>query len=206
MKNNKIISGILTLTTLTLLAACSPQDSETNKSVDGGTESSMLNSENSNSQTEKSSESMEGMQHDDLGEIPEGLQEADNSKYKIGDQVILLTDHMPGMEGATATIVKAFDTTAYEVTFQPTNGGKLEKNHKWVIKEEIKEAKNQKEALKPGTEVTLEAKHMEGMDGAKATIDSSEDTTVYMIDYEPTNGGKTVKNHKWFTEEELSEK
>ena len=85
-----------------------------------------------------------------------------------------------------------------------TNGGEIEENHKWVIQEEITEAKDQTEVLEPGTEVTLEAKHMEGMEGATATIDSAEDTTVYMIDYEPTDGGETVRNHKWFVGEEFS--
>lgn len=76
-------------------------------------------------------------------------------------------------------------------------------NHKWVIQEEIKDAGNKQ--LKPGSEVTLEADHMKGMKGAKATIDSAEKTTVYMVDYTPT-GGKKVKNHKWVTEDELSAK
>ncbi|SMH26443.1 Protein of unknown function [Carnobacterium iners] len=204
MKNNKVIQGVLTLTILTVLTACSSQDNENEEAVDGGTQSSMPTMESSNSQTESKTESMEGMQHDDLSEIPVGLQEAENSEYEIGDQVTLLTDHMPGMKGATATIVGAFDTTAYELTFQPTNGDELVENHKWVIQEEIAGTKDQEKPLEPGTEIIVEAKHMAGMEGASATIDSFEDTTVYMIDYEPTSGGETVTNHKWFTEDELS--
>uniref|UniRef100_A0A914YHU4 DUF1541 domain-containing protein n=1 Tax=Panagrolaimus superbus TaxID=310955 RepID=A0A914YHU4_9BILA len=57
-----------------------------------------------------------------------------------------------------------------------------------------------------GTEVVLNADHMPGMKGAKAIIDSAEQTTVYMVDYTPTTGGDPVKNHKWVTEEELSAK
>lgn len=45
---------------------------------------------------------------------------------------------------------------------------------------------------------------MKGMDGATAVIDSAENTTVYMIDYTPTDGGTKVSNHKWVTESELS--
>lgn len=56
----------------------------------------------------------------------------------------------------------------------------------------------------PGAEVVLEADHMKGMDGATATIDSAEKTTVYMIDYVPTTGGEKMTNHKWVTENELS--
>ncbi|SEK56515.1 Protein of unknown function [Carnobacterium iners] len=204
MKNNKVIQGVLTLTILTVLTACSSQDNENKEAVDGGTQSSMPTMESSNSQTESKTESMEGMQHDDLSEIPVGLQEAENSEYEIGDQVTLLTDHMPGMKGATATIVGAFDTTAYEITFQPTNSDELVENHKWVVQEELAGTKDQEKPLEPGTEIIVEAKHMAGMEGASATIDSFEDTTVYMIDYEPTSGGETVTNHKWFTEDELS--
>ena len=206
MKNNKIIQGVVTLASLTILAACSPQNNENEESKDTSVQSSLLSDESSShSQKGNESESMEGMEHDDLGEIPVGLQESENPEYKVGEEVTLLTDHMPGMKGATATIVGAFDTTAYEVTFQPTTGDEIEENHKWVIKEEITEAKNQEKTLEKGTEITLEAEHMMGMKGAKARVDSSEDTTVYMIDYEPTNGEKTVKNHKWFTEAELSQ-
>ena len=46
---------------------------------------------------------------------------------------------------------------------------------------------------------------MEGMDGAKGTIESSEKTTVYMVDYTPTTGGEEVKNHKWVTESETAD-
>ena len=76
------------------------------------------------------------------------------------------------------------------------------KNHKWVIHEEIKEYN--KEPYKVGAEVVLDADHMTGMKGATATIDSAEQTTVYMVDYTPTTGGDPVKNHKWVTENELS--
>lgn len=209
MKKNKIIGGVITLTSLALIAACSPQDSGNQDSVDTSVQSSTSVAESSSdSQMMNGSESMEdmeGMQHENSGELPEGLKEAENPEYEVGEQANLLTDHMPGMKGATATIVGAFDTTAYEVTFQPTDGGELVENHKWVIQEEIAEAKNQEEPLEQGAEVTLEAKHMAGMEGATATIDSSKTTTVYMIDYEPTDSGETVKNHKWFTEDELSQ-
>lgn len=53
--------------------------------------------------------------------------------------------------------------------------------------------------------MTLEARHMEGMEGATATIDDAVTSTVYMIDYQPTDGGEVVRNHKWLTEEELGQ-
>lgn len=112
---------------------------------------------------------------------------------------------MDGMKGAEATIVGAYETNAYAITYTPTNGGEKVENHKWVVQEEIDEAKGD-EALDPGTEVTITADHMEGMEGATGIINSVENTTVYMIDYTPTDGGDKVINHKWVTEEELSDK
>lgn len=209
MNKKKIISGVITLSSLALLAACTPQDSGNQESVDTSEQSSTPTVENSSeSDMMNESESMDdmgGMMHDDSGEIPEGLQEAENPTYPVGDTVTIQADHMAGMEGATGTIVGAFDTVAYEVTYEPTNGDSIVENHKWVLKEEIPEARNQEEPLSEGTEVTLEASHMEGMEGATATIDSAEETTVYMLDYQPTDGGEMVKNHKWVTEDELSQ-
>ncbi|AGY82983.1 YdhK family protein [Carnobacterium inhibens] len=209
MNKKKIIGGVITLSSLALLAACSPQDSGNQESVDTSEQSSTPTVENSSeSDMMNESESMDdmgGMMHDDSGEIPEGLQEAENPTYPVGDTVTIQTDHMAGMEGATGTIVGAFDTVAYEVTYEPTNGDSIVENHKWVLKEEIPEARNQEEPLNEGTEVILEASHMEGMEGVTATIDSAEETTVYMLDYQPTDGGEMVKNHKWVTEDELSQ-
>ncbi|MEK5382499.1 YdhK family protein [Niallia sp. FSL W8-0635] len=142
-------------------------------------------------------------EHQESGstDIPDGLEPAEDPTYKEGSQVILKADHMEGMDGADATVLNAFDTIAYQVTYTPTTGGDPVKHHKWVIQDEIKDAGS--EMLEKGTEVTLEADHMEGMKGAKATIESAENTTVYMVDYQPTTGGEMVTNHKWVTEEEV---
>ena len=144
------------------------------------------------------------MSHSSSGEVPENLKVAENPTYKVGSEAVIKTNHMAGMDGATATIMGAYETTAYAVSYTPVTGGERVENHKWVIQEEIKDAGDK--TLEPGTEVTIEADHMKGMKGAKAVIDSSEKTTVYMIDYTPTTGGEEVKNHKWVTEDELSAK
>ena len=57
------------------------------------------------------------MHHSDSGELPAGLKPALNPAFKIGSRATITTGHMAGMEGAQATIVGAFDTTAYAVTF-----------------------------------------------------------------------------------------
>lgn len=139
--------------------------------------------------------------HDQSGQLPEGIQPAENPTYAIGDQVILRDGHMSGMEGAEATIVGAFDTIAYEVTYNPINGADPVENHRWVVQEEIQDSGE--EALEVGTEVILEAHHMMGMYSATAIIEAVEETTVYMVDYQPTDSETIIRNHKWFTEAEL---
>ena len=195
MKQNKKWIGTILLSSALLLGACGSD--EINEST--GTDTNQTTTE------ETSSESGDhgGMVHDESGEIPAGLEEAENPMYEVGESIILQHGHMPGMEGAEATIVGAFDTTAYEVSFDPTNGGEREENHRWVIHEEI--AESTESAVEPGEEVTLEARHMEGMEGATATIDDAVTSTVYMVDYQPTDGGEVVRNHKWLTEEELGQ-
>ena len=145
------------------------------------------------------------MEHSNSGDVPEEVKESENPAFPVGSTAILKEGHMEGMKGAEATIVSAYDTIAYSVSYTPTNGGEKVEDHKWVIQEEIEEA-NGEAALEPGTEITITADHMEGMHGATAVIDSSEKTTVYMIDYAPTDGSDKVTNHKWVTEEELSKK
>lgn len=141
-----------------------------------------------------------GMDHPmDGGPAPAGIEKAASPKYPVGTKVTLTADHMEGMDGAKATIVGAFDTYTYAVNFTPTTGGDPVKDHKWVVQEEIKDAGDQR--LADGTEVTLEAEHMKGMKGAKATIASSTDETVYMVDYEAD--GMTMTNHKWVVESEI---
>src|SRR5699024_12814893 len=100
-------------------------------------------------------------------------------------QAINENDHMAGMKVAAATIDGAYDTTDYTVSYTPTDGGEPVEDHKWVIHEEIE---NPDEApLEPGTEVTMNASHMEGMDGATAEIDGANETVVDMISYTTTD-------------------
>ena len=141
-----------------------------------------------------------GMEHPmDGGPAPEGIETAASPTYPVGTEVTLTADHMEGMDGANATIAGAYDTYTYAVDFTPSAGGEPVKDHKWVVQQEIKDAGD--ERLADGTEVTLEAEHMEGMKGAKATIASSTDETVYMVDYE--SDGMTMTNHKWVVESEI---
>ncbi|MBH5317096.1 YdhK family protein [Paenibacillus sp. GSMTC-2017] len=156
---------------------------------------------------EKVEENMGGMDHgshSSSGEVPETLEAANNPLYPVGSQALMTSDHMAGMNGAEATIVGAYATTVYAVSYTPASGGERVTNHKWVIHEEIKNRSN--DPYKPGAEVVLEADHMNGMKDAIAIIDTAEQTTVYMVDYVPTTGGEKVTNHKWVTESELKAK
>ncbi|MGB2991461.1 MAG: YdhK family protein [Paenisporosarcina sp.] len=182
---------LLIVPTLVLaLSACSDSEKDDmnheNMDMDSGAEESM------------------DMNHSGSGEVPEGLKVEEKPTFEVGSQAIIEADHMEGMKGAEATIVLAFDTTAYAVSYTPTTGGEKVTNHKWVVHEEIEEAGDK--PFEGGAEVTLMADHMKGMDGATAEIDSAEQTTVYMINYTSTTSGEEVTNHKWVTESELSAK
>ncbi|WP_132994238.1 YdhK family protein [Gordonia zhaorongruii] len=135
----------------------------------------------------------------DGGPAPEGIETAAAPTYPVGTKVKLTADHMEGMNGATATIAGAYRTYTYAVNYTPTTGGDPVENHKWVVQEELKDAGGQR--LSDGTEVTLLAEHMKGMKGATATIASSTDETVYMVDYEAD--GMKMTNHKWVVESEI---
>lgn len=142
----------------------------------------------------------ESMDHPmDGGPVPAGMTEASDPKYPVGSHVTLTADHMEGMDGASATIVGAYDTYTYAVDYTPTSGGDPVTDHKWVVQEELEEAGDQR--LADGSEVTLTADHMDGMEGAQAAIASSTDETVYVVDYEAD--GMTMTNHKWVVESEI---
>lgn len=177
----RFIMVLLSISTALFLTACSDEE-----------EKSSTEDHNSH----------KNMEHSGSGELPKGLQEATEPTYKVGSEAIITDDHMPGMDGAEATIVGAYNTVVYSLSYDPTNGGDRVEQHKWVIHEELLDAGE--EPLKQGDEATINTDHMEGMQGAKAVIDSAEEMTVYMVDFTPTDGSEKVTNHQWVTEDELS--
>ena len=132
--------------------------------------------------------------------LPTDIPAAQDPRYPVGSHVRLTADHMEGMEGAEATVVGAYDTWTYAVDYTPTTGGTEVRDHRWVVQQEIRDAGS--ERLADGTHVTLSADHMDGMDGAHATIVSSTDEPVYIVDY-TTPDGKTVTNHRWVVQSEM---
>lgn len=196
MISQKVIIFIVTIVTAFALVGCS----NGNEGASPNDDTTQNGETNQNEHTTDGDH--EGMEHSGSSEVPEGLKEAENPKFEVGSKAIIQEGHMPGMKGAEATIVGAYDTIAYAISYYPTNGGERVTGHKWVIHEEIPDAGEK--PLEPGTEVVIDADHMKGMDGATAKIDFAEKTTVYMINYTPTTGGEEVTNHKWVTESELS--
>ena len=189
MKTKRMNLSFLTIVLAIFLAACSNGDK-------GNQHESTNHSDNH--------EETHDMNHSSSGELPKGLREAVNPAFNIGSKAIINSNHMEGMKGAEATIVGAFDTTVYTISYTPTTGGEKVTNHKWIIHEEIKDTSVK--PYKPGDEVVVEADHMKGMKGANAVIDSAQQTTVYMVDYTSTTSGEKVTKHKWVTESELSAK
>ncbi|NLP50073.1 YdhK family protein [Bacillus sp. RO1] len=188
--------GILTMAAAITLSGCAA----------GENDEAAPNNNQSNTAEEDSHDGGHG-DHSDMdmsgsGEVPEGLKEKENPTFEVGSTATITHAHMPGMEGAEATIVGAYETTVYTISYDPTDGGERVENHKWIIHEEVKDA--QDEPYQIGDEVEVEADHMKGMEGATATIDSAEQTTVYMVDFTLTDSGEEVINHKWVTESELS--
>ncbi|SDJ18428.1 YdhK family protein [Alteribacillus bidgolensis] len=212
MTRNYIRKGFILIFSTLLLAACGNGNEETNpeNNTDMETESGSEGQDHEDIEINEETgghteENMHGHMSSS-GEVPEELEEAEDPTYDIGDEAIIQAEHSEGgeemMKGAKATIAGAFDTTVYSVSFTPIHGGDPVEDHKWVIHEELENPGDY--PLEPGTEVTLDSSHMEGMEGATATIDSAEETTVYMVDFTTITGGEEVENHKWVTEEELS--
>lgn len=138
------------------------------------------------------------------GELPKGIKEAENPKYPVGTKVIIHAAHDDGeMEGQEGVVVGAYDTVAYSVTYQPTNGDQEQVGYKWLVQEELKGMADA--PLKVDSKVIIEANHEAGMTGAEGVIETAHDTTVYMVDYTAKDGRK-VKNYQWFIESELSPK
>lgn len=201
MKKPALLSLLAAL--FLVLGACS-NSKDDKENMSGMDHSNMSDSETEDSGSDDNSGGMEGMNHSGDGEIPEGLEEAQNPTYPVGSQAIITADHMDGMNGAEATIVGAYSTTVYSVTYTPTTGGEKVEDHKWVIHQELGNSGDT--PYNVGDEVVLNADHMEGMDGATATVDTAEQTTIYMVDYKDTKTGEEVTNHQWVTESELSAK
>src|SRR5699024_2881127 len=149
MKYKNLNILIISLSSVIALSSCSDGTDNLYSNRNAYTE---LDS-NTNENNETESDSQMDMDHSDSGEVPAELREAENPTYPVGSKAIIQAYHMEGMKGAEATIVGAYDTTAFAVSYTPTNGGEKVENHKWVIKEEVTPSEN--EPLESESEVTI---------------------------------------------------
>lgn len=211
MKKVKSFTWITLLTSTVLLSACSNSNNDEEDQMDNMSESSSMMMDDSDQHTEDSSGDMEhgDMDHGDMEmdhnrneDEPDNMQEAENPQYPVGEEVEIEDAHMDIMEGVTATITGAYDTTLYQVTFTPEDSDEPMEDHKWVVKEEL-EADDDTDDFEVGDEATLTADHMAGMQGQTAVITGTHDGPAYMIDFEPADGSEEFTNHKWVTEDEL---
>ncbi|MCA0987006.1 YdhK family protein [Guptibacillus algicola] len=69
--------------------------------------------------------------------IHEEIEESGEKPLDTGAEVTIKASHMEGMEGASAVIESAEQTTVYMIDFKPTTGGEKITNHKWVTEDEL---------------------------------------------------------------------
>ncbi|GAA0413225.1 MAG: YdhK family protein [Bacillota bacterium] len=72
--------------------------------------------------------------------IHEELMNPGAKRLESGSEVKVEASHMKGMDGATATIDSAKDTTVYMVDYISNTSGEEVKNHKWVTEDELSPA------------------------------------------------------------------
>lgn len=208
MRRGKVLSFVTLFTAVALLGACSNNDNGQEGQQASSTAESieMSHMDDSGQHMEDSSGHMNHgdmeMDHNRNEDEPSDMQDASDPQYPVGDKVEVTDAHMDIMEGVTATISGAYDTTLYQVTFTPEGSDEPIEDHKWVVAEEM-ESDDDNEDYEEGDEVTLTADHMAGMQGQKAEITGVHEGPAYMIDFEPADGSEEFTNHKWVTEDEL---
>jgi hypothetical protein len=69
--------------------------------------------------------------------IHEEIENAGDEPFQPGDEVVLNAEHMEGMDGATAVIDTAEQTTVYMVDYTDTETGEKVMYHKWVTESEL---------------------------------------------------------------------
>lgn len=200
MKRSITLAALVLTSTLALTACSDATDNSDDADTTSTTTATAETNETHQEDTTTADDGGHDMEHPEDGvPPPEGITEATDPTYPVGSEVMLTADHMPGMDGAQATISGAFDTTTYSVSYTPTDGGEPVTDHRWVVHEELVDPGEA--PLPGGTKVVLNAEHMPGMQGATATIDYSTQETVYMVDID--TGEMTMINHKWVTESEI---
>ena len=69
--------------------------------------------------------------------IHEEIENAGDEPFQPGDKVVLNAEHMEGMDGATAVIDSAEETTVYMIDYTDTETREKVTYHKWVTESEL---------------------------------------------------------------------
>lgn len=125
---------------------------------------------------------------------------AANPTFPIGSKVIIKSEHSKGMKDAKATVVKAYDTIAYSVSYTPKEGAAV-KDSQWIVNEEIIDDNDV--AFEVGDIVRTTASHKPDAHGVDLTIESVRPTTAYVVDYVDTNTNKKISHYQWVIEDEM---
>lgn len=130
--NRRITFAALALTSGLTLSACG----------NGADEASTATAPPASSSSEPADHTPAGPdahQHPaDGGPPPEGIATAAEPTFPVGTDVVLIADHMPGMDGATATIDSSTQEPAYMVDVHSEEMTMT--NHKWVTESEVRPA------------------------------------------------------------------
>lgn len=178
-----------------LLVACGENDEAINSSTSNPDVEQQSNRVGAHQKTPLDNKTSTGTE-----KLTEIIKQEPNPKFPVGSKVMILANHINGMKGAEGKIVGAYDTTAYEVKYLPTTGGK-KVIYKWLVDQELEGASGA--PLEKGLNVVIRANHIDGMEGASGEIVQSNESTVYIVDFTTTNG-EEVTDYKWLTEDELS--
>lgn len=198
---NKQRFGILLVLSMVFLAACGGANTanklEQKEERQKEEANVQTNEQLKNDEEEKNTKIIP---QDDSGKVPSDLPFAKNPKFPVGSKVKIIADHIDGLKNAEGTIVGAYDTTAYEVSYVPATGGEKVNNYKWLVSEELDGVSG--EPMGSGREILIATDRVEGMKGATAVVESASEGPVYMVDIITTTG-EELKNYKWLTESEL---
>lgn len=125
------------------------------------------------------------------------------NKWMMGILSLLTAFTLSACNTGNETSEEPMDmNTETEESMNP-DSGHMEMNHSssGEVPDDLQEAENP--TFEVGSQAVIETDHMEGMNGAEATIAGAYDTTAYAVTYTPTTGGEPVENHKWVIHEEL---
>ncbi|AJD90340.1 hypothetical protein JMA_10230 [Jeotgalibacillus malaysiensis] len=196
MKKYSYLTAASVMSAVVVMSGCA--------GTEESTENEIVETAEDGSSTPQPNEAFSDIDVSGDGEIPDGLETAEDPAFAEGDTVTINASHFGGMEGAEGTIVGAYTSNAYSISYEPSDGGDMVEDYQWIIDEETR-AGALETPYAEGDEVEITTDRVEGMFGVMVEIQSvQEDATIYMVDFSLTDSEDTVLNYKWLAEDELS--